>query len=445
MAELSKVNFGGTEYDIKDTVARNKQVSQLSVSMDASGGTIAPKYADGSTGTGISIPIATEEKAGVMSAEDKQHLNAALNHVGETNYLPDYVGTPILSWNGDEEIVTIEAATEERAGVMSSADKKKLDTLISASTHALSFIGFTSTALTDGATTSTLVAAEGKTLTKTTGFTVGDVVFYGMKEFIWNGSSWTEFGDGSSLRALAFKDSASGTVTIPSTTHTHTTPSLSHSVTQGTVSASGSYTPEGTVTITDRTDIESSTESDNGGFIGTNNAKKIGAGDKILTNYETESVTIKPVGGTTSVQSMTGVGTLPTSEVKNIPNVTSVGVMFKAEVVGETLKLTAGTAPTLGTAISVNSMKSAGTLPTRQAVTVATAGADKTFKAVSLQDWGMPGHTHPTVAEMVNASFAGTAKTVSVTGKTTGVAVANHAAGNTGAPSGTESKTVTVQ
>lgn len=394
MAELSKINLSGTEYDIKDTVARNKQVSQLSVSMGASNGTIAPKYADGSTGTSTTIPIATAVAAGLLSA----------------------------------------------------ADKAKLDTLISASTHALSFIGFTSTALTDGATTSTLVAAEGKTLTKTTGFTVGDVVFYGTKEFIWNGASWTEFGDGSSLRALAFKDSASGTVTIPATNHTHTTPSLSHSVTQGSVSASGSYTPEGTVTITDRTDIDSSTESDdNGGFIVSTAPKKIGLGDKVLTNYETERVTIKPVGGTTSVQSITGVGTLPTSETKNIPNVTSVGVMFKAEVVGETLKLTAGTAPTLGTEISVNSMKSAGTLPTRQAVTVATAGADKTFKAVYIDDWGLPSDTHPTIAEMVNASFAGTAKTVSVTGKTSGVAVANHAASTTGAPSGTESKTVTVQ
>lgn len=393
MAELSKINLSGTEYDLKDTVARNKQVSQLSVSMGASNGTIAPKYADGSTGTSTAIPIATAVASGLLSA----------------------------------------------------ADKAKLDTLISASTHALSFIGFTSTALTDGATTSTLVAAEGKTLTKTTGFTVGDVVFYGTKEFIWNGASWTEFGDGSSLRALAFKDSASGTVTIPATSHTHTTPSLSHTVTQGTVSASGSYTPEGTVTIKDRTDIESVTEFEGGGFEGTTTPKRIGGGDKILTNWETESVTIKPVGGTTSVQSMTGVGTLPTSETKSIPNVTSVGVMFKAEVVGETLKLTPGSAPTLGTAISVNSMKSAGTLPTRQAVTVATAGTDKTFKAVYTTEWTDPGTTHPTVAEMLQSSFSGTAKTVNVTGKTTGVSVANHAGGTTGAPSSTESKTVTVQ
>lgn len=392
MAELSKINLSGTEYDLKDTVARNKQVSQLSVSMGASSGTIAPKYADGSTGTSTTIPIATAVASGLLSA----------------------------------------------------ADKAKLDTLISASTRALSFIGFTSTALTDGATTSTLVAAEGKTLTKTTGFTVGDVVFYGTKEFIWNGASWTEFGDGSSLRALAFKDSASGTVTIPATTHTHTTPSLSHTVTQGTVSASGSYTPEGKVAITDRTDIDSLTEGENGEFT-TTTPKKIGIGNRILTNAETENVTIKPVGGTTSVQSMTGVGTLPTSETKNIPNVTSVGVMFKAEVVGETLKLTPGSAPTLGTAIAVNSMKSAGTLPTRQAVTVATAGTDKTIRVVNMSNWGDPGSTFPTVAEMLQSSFSGTAKTVNVTGKTTGVAVANHAGGTTGAPSSKETKTVTVQ
>ena len=375
MADLSKMNFDGTDYNFKDVTARNKQASQVSVSMNANGGSIAIKYADGSTGTGVSIPIATAVAAGLLSA----------------------------------------------------ADKAKLDTLISSSTHALNFIGFTTTALTDGATTSTLVADSSKWLSKTTGFVAGDVVFYGHKEFIWNGSSWTEFGDGSSLRALAFKDSASGTMTIPATGHTHSTPSLSHSVTQGNVSASGSYTPEGTVSVTTNDTIPAVPESD-------------GTQDLFVVSNNVEDVTLKPVGGTTSVQSMTGVGTLPTSEVKNIPNVTSVGVMFKVEITGETLKLIPGTAPTLGTAISVNSMKSAGTLPTRQAVTVATAGNDVTVSK----------YTKPSLSttigleEGLNVAFAGTAKTVSVTGKTTGVAVANHAAGNTGAPSGTETKTVTV-
>ena len=126
---------------------------------------------------------------------------------------------------------------------------------------------------------------------------------------------------------------------------------------------------------------------------------------------------------------------------KNIPNVTSVGVRFKAKVVGETLKLTPGSAPTLGTAISVNSMKSAGTLPTRQAVTVATAGTD-----VTVSKYTKPNiNTSFGIEDGINCIFAGTAKTVNVTGKTTGVAVANHAGGTTGAPSGTESKTVTVQ
>ncbi len=375
MADLSKINFDGTDYNFKDVTARNKQASQVSVSMNANGGSIAIKYADGSTGTGVTIPIATAVAAGLLSA----------------------------------------------------ADKAKLDTLISASTHALNLIGFTTTALTDGATTSTLVADSSKWLSKTTGFAAGDVVFYGHKEFIWNGASWTEFGDGSSLRALAFKDSASGTVTIPATGHTHSTPSLSHSVTQGNVSASGSYTPEGTVSVTTNDTIPAVPESD-------------GAQDLFVVSNNVEDVTIKGVGGTTAVQSMTGVGTLPTSETKSIPNVTSVGRMFKAEVVGETLKLTAGTAPTLGTAISVNSMKSAGTLPTRQAVTVATAGNDVTVSKYTKPYLG----TAFGLEEGFNVAFAGKAKTVSVTGKTTGVAVANHAAGNTGAPSGTETKTVTV-
>lgn len=376
MEDLDRIEFDGVTYSFEDTTARNKQASQVSVSMNANGGSIAIKYADGSTGTAITIPIATAVAAGLLSA----------------------------------------------------ADKAKLDTLISASTHALKLIGFTTTALTDGATTSTLVADTSKWLSKTTGFTPGDVVFYEFEEFIWNGASWTRFGPGGSLRALAFKDSASGTVTIPATSHTHSTPSLSHSVTQGDVSASGSYTPEGTVSVTTNDTIPAVPESD-------------GAQDLFVVSNNVEDVTIKGVGGTTAVQSMTGVGTLPTFEAKNIPNVTSVGVMFKAEVVGKTLKLTAGTAPTLGTAIPVNSMKSAGTLPTRQAVTVATAGNDVTVSK----------YTKPSLSttigleEGLNVAFAGKAKTVSVTGKTTGVAVANHAAGNTGAPSGTETKTVTVQ
>lgn len=347
-----------------------------------------------------------------------------------------------------------------------------------ATTGGMHYIGVTSTKIADQSTTTTLAAATSGSLSKTTGFVAGDLVISNDKEFVWTGKLWSEFGSTGSLKKLAFKDSASGNVTVVTNTHTHSTPKLTHSVTQGNVSASGNYTPAGTTSIANSTSIESWNINDP--EHDTTDPKIIGFGQRILTDYDTEDVTIKPVGGTTTVQSITGVGKLPTSttksipnvtsigtaptfETKTIPNVTSVGTMFKATVIDETLKLDAGTAPTLGTAISVGSMKSAGTwptlgaaisvnsmnsdgqLPTRQGVTVATAGTDKTIRVVDFSGFSDPSTPCPTIAETITASFSGNPAVINVSGKTSGVAVAEHAAGTTGAPSATESKTVTVQ
>ena len=86
-----------------------------------------------------------------------------------------------------------------------------IDTAISGGLH---YIGETSTELTDGATTSTLVAASANSLSKTTGFVAGDIVIYGELEFVWNGAKWHEFGSTGSLKGLAFKDSATGYATV---------------------------------------------------------------------------------------------------------------------------------------------------------------------------------------------------------------------------------------
>ena len=59
--------------------------------------------------------------------------------------------------------------------------------------NALHFIGETTTALTDG-TDIGAVIISGVSKTPVS----GDVVLYGSKEFIWNGSAWKELGDGSS-------------------------------------------------------------------------------------------------------------------------------------------------------------------------------------------------------------------------------------------------------
>ena len=91
--------------------------------------------------------------------------------------------------------------------------------------------GATTTELTDGATTNP-ITIDGESYTAQN----QDAVFYGNKEFVFDGTSWHEFGDMSGLGDLAMKDNASGSFT----------PAGSISV--NAASGSGtSYTPEGTV------------------------------------------------------------------------------------------------------------------------------------------------------------------------------------------------------
>lgn len=122
------------------------------------------------------------------------------------------------------------------------------------------WIGITTTALTDGATTNPIVIS-GNEVTAV----AGNITSYDETEFIFNGTKWQEFGNLSDLGALAYKDSASG-----------------------------NFTPAGTVSK--------------------------------------PNVSVTP--STTSV-----------------PNVTSVGSMPTYTVSGETLVITAGATPSLGTAI----------------------------------------------------------------------------------------------
>ena len=116
-------------------------------------------------------------------------------------------------------------------------------------------------------TSSTDPTKEGPTVAGHTGaFAAGDVVVYtpaGKQEceYVYNGSSWQEFGSTGSLKALAFKDSASGNVTVSGTAEAQafsgTQETLEHSVTGASVTVAGNYdkpndisinyTPEGTV------------------------------------------------------------------------------------------------------------------------------------------------------------------------------------------------------
>lgn len=78
----------------------------------------------------------------------------------------------------------------------------------------VTFAGVTTTALTDGASTAS-ISINGESVTAINGM----MAVYGNKEFIYasSDSKWHEFGDVSTLGSLAFKDSASGTATNPTT------------------------------------------------------------------------------------------------------------------------------------------------------------------------------------------------------------------------------------
>ena len=125
---------------------------------------------------------------------------------------------------------------------------------ISALSGALTFLGTTTTALTDGATTSPVTIGGSSVTPK-----AGNVVIYGNSEFVWSAaeSKWREFGSTGSLKALAFKSSASGSYTpagnVSQPTFTGTkatisssfTPAGSVAISKGTGTAN--YTPEGVV------------------------------------------------------------------------------------------------------------------------------------------------------------------------------------------------------
>ena len=73
--------------------------------------------------------------------------------------------------------------------------------------HALYWIGVTTDALTDGATTNP-ITVNGESVTAK----LGGMASYSGSEFVWNGSAWQEMGK-NNFGALAFKSSASGSYT----------------------------------------------------------------------------------------------------------------------------------------------------------------------------------------------------------------------------------------
>lgn len=227
----------------------------------------------------------------------------------------------------------------------------RVDSIISQGTR---WVGVTTTALSDGSTTST-IKIDGADHTAQ----VGDIASYNSMEFIWSGTIWQEFGSTGSLKALAFKDSASGTVAVPKTysftgsaasvsvsgtTTGSITPTKSAVTVSKASSGTATYTPQGSNAASS---VSGSCSVTPAGSIsvGTGTANYTPKGS-VSGSCGAPTISVKTAGSTASVTPFGSAGSLPSC---TLPTYT---------VANEVLTITAGSfsagsLPTAGTAVTV--------------------------------------------------------------------------------------------
>lgn len=242
------------------------------------------------------------------------------------------------------------------------------------------YLGVTTTALTDGATTNP-VTINGQSVTAQS----GNIVLYGNSEFIFDGTHWNQFGDLSALGALAYKNTASGSYTPAGTVSQPT-------FTGDTMNSTGSFTPAGSVSLTN-----------------TNKTAAVSPASSGTATYTPDgtvsapTISVKTAGSTTTVNSITNVGTLPT-----MPTYT---------VASEVLTITAG---------------SPGTLPTKGSNQTVKTG-DAAYQATAPEFTGTGVRLVTGNISVPNsASFSGTAGAVSVSGTPSGTVSQPTFTGTTG-------------
>lgn len=300
-------------------------------------------------------------------------------------------------------------------------DKKARDDIAAieaAIAGGVTFMGETSTALTDGSTAKSIVI-NSTTVTAVKGY----LVVYNSKEFVFDGEKWIEMGDLSLIGDLGWKDSASGTFTP--------TGSVSQPTFSGNeMTSTGNFTPTGSVGLTSAASTSTGavgyiSEIGTKSFSGTAatiKPKVTAAGTVAITkgtgtaNYTPEgsvaapTISVKTAGATTTVNSITAVGTLPS---------------LTTTVANETLTIgfDQGTLPTKGTDTTVKT-GDAAYQATAPAFTGTGAELKATFTGTEVE--GSASYT-PSGTVTVNAttkyltgSFSGSQGSVSVNGTPSG-------------------------
>ena len=228
--------------------------------------------------------------------------------------------------------------------IKDAAARSDIEEIKTAIAGGITFVGQTTTELSDGATTAVIVV-NGDNVTAVKGM----LAVYGNKEFVFDGTKWIEMGDLSLIGDLGWKDSASGSYTPAGTVSQPTfsgsemtstgnfTPAGGVAISVG--SGSANYTPAGSVS---QPSFSGNEMTSTGNFTPVGSvAVNVGAGEANYTpagSVSKPDITVTPT--TDTVNSITDVGTLPelTTSVAN-------------EVL--TISFTQGTLPTKGSAQTV--------------------------------------------------------------------------------------------
>lgn len=279
-------------------------------------------------------------------------------------------------------------------------------TLIENLTSATRFLGISLTALSDGSTTTRIEIEEAGTYTAE----AGDIAIYGASEFIFDGSSWHLFGDLSNLGSLAYKNSASGTYTPAGTvsqpSFTGTAKYISASVGTATKSMTGDFTPSGTVSQPTFTGTKIYAHHTFSGSSTTSTGSFTPSG-----SVGAPTISVKTAGSTTTIKNPTSKTVVTDMSVSAPSSTTASGELVYCSVSGETLSLQKFV-ETTGASISTSN--------------VTVKNGDAEYKATA-------------------PSFTGTAGTVSVTGTPSGSVSTTYNTTSTGAngnftPGGTVSQ-----
>ena len=313
------------------------------------------------------------------------------------------------------KITLLNGTTYDLKDAQARADIEAIEEAISGG---ITFKGETTTALTDGSTTTSIII-NGSTVTAIKGY----LVVYQSKEFVFDGTKWIEMGDLSLIGDLGWKDSASGNYTP--------TGSVSQPTFTGNeLTSTGTFTANGDVTLNSAASTSTGAVSyisaigtkSFSGTAATIKPKVTAAGTVAISkgtgtaNYTPEgsvaapTISVKTAGSTTTVNSITAVGTLPT---------------MTTTVANETLTLgfDQGTLPTKGSDTTVKT-GDAAYQATAPAFTGTGAELKATFTGTEVE--GSASYT-PAGSVTVNSTtsyltgtFSGTQGTVTVKGTPSG-------------------------